>query len=238
METYLFAPFGEVRIINLVDRPDRRHEMEDQLSRMGGLHPNLRFFDAHRPVDRGDFPSLGARGCFESQLSILRHARASSASSVLIIEDDFDFTRDGCTRRAALFDQLRVIEWDIFYGAHVLAPQGRSGLAPVPANESVLTASFVGFHARVLGPLVDFLEGILTRRAGSPEYGPMHVDGAYTVFRKLHPKYRTFAAFPPLGKQRRSRSDITPTDMLLDRWAPTMKLASALRRALNWFERR
>ena len=238
MFTHLLAPFDQVRIINLVDRPDRRREMEDQLDRIGGTGANVGFFDAHRPQNPGEFPSLGARGCFESQLAVLRQARANTANSVLVIEDDFDFTRDGIARGAAIFAELAESSWDIFYGAHLLAPAGRRGLALVPPDEPVITASFVAFHGRILPPLVDFMDGILTRRAGSPEYGPMHVDGAYTVFRRLHTEYRTFAAFPSLGKQRRSRSDITPTDMLLDRWAPTRKIAAVLRGALNWFERR
>lgn len=238
MADALFASFDQVRIINLVDRPDRRREMAEQLLRLKALGPNVGFFDARRPSSPGDFPSLGARGCFESHLTVLRGARDEGARSLLLVEDDFDFTRDGSRRVAGLLDQLFSEQWDFFYGAHMLPNRGRAGLAPVPADEAVLTASFVGFGAGVIHALVDFLEGITQRPAGSPEYGPMHVDGAYGIFRQLHPQYRTFAAFPPLGKQRSSPSDITPSGMILDQWLGTRGVAKMLRRGYNALARR
>jgi hypothetical protein len=66
----------------------------------------------------------------------------------------------------------------------------------------------------------------------------MHVDGAYTVFRGLRPQLASFAAFPALGRQRSSLSDITPTNMFLDQWAATRGLAKIMRRARNWLARR
>ena len=61
----------------------------------------------------------------------------------------------------------------------------------------------------------------------------MHVDGAYAVFQQRHPGLRRFAAFPPLGQQRSSPSDITPSNHLLDRIPATRGLARALRRVRN-----
>lgn len=212
--------------------------MKKQLERIGGMGPNVSFFNAQRPESRGEFPSLGARGCFESQLAVLRQARDNASDSVLIIEDDFDFVREGPQSAVAIFRSLSQSHWDIFYGAHLLDPKTRVGLACVPPEEPVLTASFVGFHKRILPDIVEFLEQILERPAGSPEFGPMHVDGAYTVFRQHNLRCRTVASFPPLGKQRRSRSDITPSGLFLDRWSPTRKLVALIRRGFNWVERR
>lgn len=238
MTTGLFANFTQVRIINLVDRPDRRMEMTSQLARLGGLSENVGFFDAERPIECGEFPSLGARGCFESHLSVLRSARDDAISSLLILEDDFDFSKDGQRRVREVMEHLATKEWDFFYGAHVMPVGGRRGLQAVASDEPVLTASFIALSGRVIAPLVAFLDAMLLRPAGSAEFGPMHVDGAYTVFRMLHPQYRTFAAFPSLGHQRSSRSDITPSNMLLDRWALTRPVGSLLRGAYNWILRR
>lgn len=237
MSNGLFATFSQVRIINLVDRPDRRKEMTSQLSRMGALSANVGFFDARRPTEQGKFPSLGARGCFESQLSVLRSARNEALHSLLILEDDFDFSRDGQREAGRILNGLRSENWDFFYGAHVMPVGNRSGLVPIASDEPVLTASFLAFNQRVIPPLVDFLEAMLLRPAGSADFGPMHVDGAYTVFRMLHPEFRTFAAFPPLGHQRSSRSDITPSNMLLDRWALTRPIGALLRRGYNFIAR-
>ena len=229
--------FDQVRIINLIDRPDRRREMRAQLDRIGALASNVEFYDAHRPSKTAGFPGLGARGCFESHLSVLRAARDAQAESLLLLEDDLDFTRDGRERLGPVLDDLAGRSWDFFYGAHVLGTDGRRGLVEIAAGEPVMTASCLAFSGKVIPEVVDFLEGILTRPAGSPDYGPMHVDGAYTVFRMLNPDRRTFVAFPTLGRQRSSPSDITPGSMLLDRWAPTRPLAALLRRSYNLLRR-
>jgi hypothetical protein len=229
--------FQEVRIINLVDRPDRRREITEQLDRIGGLAPNISFYDAHRPDGDGGFPSVGARGCFESHLDILRTARDSGAQSLLILEDDVDFTREGPRRLAAILPELFNRSWDFFYGAHLLAANGRQDLAGVPADEPVATTSFVAIDGRTIPAFVEFLEGVLSRPPGSPDYGPMHVDGAYTVFRMLHPDCVTLAVFPPVAHQRSSPSDVTPSKMLLDRWSGTSHVAALLRRVKNRLSR-
>ena len=237
MSDHVLAPFDQVRIINLVDRPDRRREVIAELNRIGGLAQNISFYDAHRPDSPGGFPSVGARGCFESHLAVLRAARDAGVRNLLIVEDDVDFTREGPDRITALMPELFGRPWAFFYGAHLLAANGREGLAEVPANEPVATTSFVAIGGGAIQSLVDFLEGVLTRPPGSPDYGPMHVDGAYTVFRLLHPECVTLAAFPPLARQRSSPSDVTPSNMLLDRWAGTASIAAMLRRVYNKLRR-
>ena len=212
--------------------------MVRELERLGGMPANAAFYDAHRPSDAGDFPSIGARGCFESHLAVLRSARDGGARSLLLLEDDLDFAKDARQRLAGLIPELLRRQWDLFHGAHLLSANGRQDLGSLSSDEPVVTASFVGFNGQVLGPLVEFLEAMLRRPAGSPDYGPMHVDGAYTIFRLLHPERMTFAAFPTLGRQRSSPSDITPSRMLLDRWSGTRPLASLLRRGYNALRRR
>ncbi len=237
MPSDLFTIFDQVRIINLVDRPDRREEMASQLRRLGAMSANVGFFDARRPPDQGQFPSLGARGCFESHLSVLRIARDQSLESLLILEDDLDFSKDGQRRVGEILGSLAARNWDVFHGAHVMPVGDRCGLMLIAPDEPVMTASFIAFSGRVIGPMVDFLEAMLLRPAGSADFGPMHVDGAYTVFRELHPEYQTFAAFPSLGHQRRSRSDITPSNMILDRWALTRPIGAMLRQSYNFIAR-
>jgi glycosyl transferase, family 25 len=230
-----FHMFDQVRIINLVDRLDRRREMSKQLKRLGVS--NASFFDARRPNSPADFPSVGARGCFESHLGVLKAAQDGKVETLLLIEDDLDFSRAGINRAQPILEKLRGEDWSFFYGAHILANKARRGLVNISANEPVMTASCVGFRGQVIPELVAFLSAMMLRPAGSPQYGPMHVDGAYTVFRELHPSLSTFVAFPSLGRQRSSPSDITPTRMLLDRWTGTQQVASVLRRTYNWLQR-
>jgi glycosyl transferase, family 25 len=237
LSAHILACFERVRIINLVDRPDRRREMIAELNRLEGWATNIEFFEAHRPAAAGGFPSIGARGCFESHLAILRSARDANARDVLILEDDLDFARHAGERLKSVLSELARRPWDFFYGAHVIAGDSRKGLVQLAPNEPVMTTSFVAISRRAVADLVVFLEGVLSRPPGSPDYGPMHVDGAYTVFRSLHPQYVTLTAFPPLGRQRSSPSDVTPGHMLLDRWRSTRPVAALLRRGYNLLRR-
>ena len=73
--TALLERFDRVRIVNLKARADRRREMRGELARLGlGLDDRIALHEACRPDDRGDFPSLGARGCFLSHLTVLDQA--------------------------------------------------------------------------------------------------------------------------------------------------------------------
>lgn len=232
-----FQGFDEVRIINLVDRQDRRREITDQLNSVGGIASNISFFDAQRPGSPGEFPSIGARGCFESHFSILREAGDRGSQTLLVLEDDLDFTRDGRLRMEPLLDELAGQDWSLFYGAHVMPMDGRQGLVRIATDEPVMTTSFVAFRGKAIGELVTFLEAMSKRQAGSPDWGPMHVDGAYTVFRRLNPQHSTFAAFPSLGRQRSSPSDVAESRMILDQWAGARQIASLLRGGYNWMKR-
>ena len=237
MSQHILDRFDQIRIINLEDRSDRRREMAAELDRIGGWPANCRFYDARRPADPGGFPSLGARGCFESHLGVLRAARDANVKSLLLLEDDLDFTRAARSELGVLLNELFGKPWDFFYGAHLLPANGRRGLHELPPEQAVLTASCLAFAGRTIAPLVDFLEGIMKRPPGSPDYGPMHVDGAYGLFRLMNPQFRTFAAFPTMGYQRSSPSDITPSNMLLDRSRMTRSIATLLRRAYNLLRR-
>jgi glycosyl transferase family 25 len=231
----LLARFDQVRIINLPERKDRRREVTKELARIGALgDPQIAFFDAMKPTDPGAFPSLGARGCFMSHLDILRAAVAAGVGSLLILVDDFNFSADFQASGKVQLDRLTGGDWGMFYGAYRLSagtstpPPGM----PLPSAVAVETAAFVAFNGRVLPRIVAFLEEILTRPAGSPDYGPMHVDGAYSVFRMLHPDVVTYLSSPKFGYQRSSRSDISDTRPFVDK-VPVLREAANVARRLR-----
>lgn len=239
----LLDQFDRIHIINIVDRTDRRREMMVQLRRVGSVDSiNVAFFAAQRPDGPGAFPSVGARGCFESHLAVVRCALADGIKRLLILEDDFDFSADIEKRGLPLMAALSQgsVPWDIFYGASVIEDKsavislsGTDGLVKLAPETPVMTASFLAFTRPTLMALEPFLAAIPGRPAGSPDYGPMHVDGAYSLFRRDYPCWRTLAAVPSIGGQRASRSDIAPNSFILDRFALTRPLANRLRRSLE-----
>ena len=165
--THLFDSFDRVRIINLVDRADRRREMTEQMDRIGGIDGrHVAFFAATRPADPGPFETAGVRGCFESHLRALREAREASAATLLLLEDDLDLADDIWVRGSTLLATLGAAPWSLFYGSHQSSAAGRSGLARVTPDEEILTTAWVAFDGAVLPPLITFLEAMLQRARG------------------------------------------------------------------------
>ena len=232
-----FDTFDKVCIINLASRDDRRREMSEQLQRIGRDigSANIELFAAVRPPDAGSFPNLGARGCFMSHLGVLRAAMAQRLDSVLILEDDLNFAADFPTRAQAVMGQLAAVDWSMFYGGYELLqplagqPQGCVRVGP---DVPVRTTHFVALRGPAIASAVAYLEAMLSRPAGHPEGGPMHVDGAYTWFRRAHPQFQAWLAMPELGYQRASRTDIHALRWY-DRWPGMRELVATLRRLNN-----
>jgi len=207
--------FGLTRVINLPDRTDRYREVSQQLAELGmGFTPGkVEIYAATRPTELAGFPSLGARGCYLSHLAILRDARDRGVESVLVMEDDCEILPKNLGRVARVAEELRGREWGFVHLGHIeslpegVAPDAEPTL--IEFDGPVQTAHLYGVHGRVLGPLVEYLEACLLREPGDPEGGPMHVDGAFAMFRTAHPEVVTLLAQPNMAVQRSSRSDIT-----------------------------
>ncbi|RYI05590.1 MAG: glycosyltransferase family 25 protein, partial [Acetobacteraceae bacterium] len=196
-------------MINLPERTDRRCEIEVELGRigLGPDDPLVQVFPAVRPAERGEFESIGARGCFLSHLEVLRDAVAKGYRSILILEDDVDWTSAALSEGAG---ELLASDWAFLHGGpgnDAVAGKG-IGLARLVPGQDVRLTHFIGLRGEIIARLVAYLQAMLTRPAGSPEGGPMHVDGAYSWFRRAHPEVDARVCVPSVARQRSSRSDI------------------------------
>jgi glycosyl transferase family 25 len=217
-------------VINLADRTDRRAEMTAQLARIGW---SAEFSNSRRPTDAAGFESIGARGCFLSHLAVLKRGLACG-NHVLIMEDDLDFSPDFPRHWNAALADLTQREWAMFYLGHFIDGLA-DGLTRLQPDHNVLCTHFLMIHAGAIQTFVEGLELMLSRPAGHPEGGPMHVDGAYSTIRAQNPTLATYAYAPSLGLQRPSRSDIAAHG-LLDRIAPlrpAMQMLRKVKRALK-----
>lgn len=236
MAMSLLHYFDRIYVINLAYRTDRRAEMETQLRRIGLSFstPGVQRFEAVRPADAGGFPTVGTHGCFLSHLGVLRDAARAGHRRILLFEDDLDFSSDFAERVPAVLDALAHTPWSLFYGGYRIddgaaLPAAAGPLRAVPGSLSFSCAHFVGFERDTITSLVEDLEGLLRRRPGDPEGGPMHVDGAYARYRSRHPECRTLVAVPELGHQRPSRTDIHALRWY-DLWPGVRAAAQRLRR--------
>jgi len=224
--------FDRVFIINLPSRADRRREMDRQLRNIGlGLDaPLIELFPALRPTERGEFDSVGARGCFMSHRSVLQKATAAGYSRILILEDDVNFVPGFTEQLSRVVAALAIAPWQMFYGGYRVADE-RDLPAGIPAyscERRVLLAHFVAFQSPAIQLAAAHLETLLSRPGGDPRGGPMHVDGAYTWLRRAHPELTTRLAVPQLAYQRASRTDIHPVRWF-DRLTGARQLTAAMR---------
>ena len=211
----VFSAFQRIRIINLPSRPDRRAEMAAELRRIGlEGDPRVQFVDGVIVSDMKPFRRPGEKGVFLAQLGIISDA-AAAGESVLILEDDVDFT-------PALESWRPSPECDIAYGGYEAAD---------PANlqsSDIIGAHCIGFSARAVQALAPFLSDLLEHDAPPP------IDGAYVWFRRQREGFRAEFAEPVVAVQRPSRSDISSSS--LDRLAllrPGLAIIRKLKRIVQ-----
>ncbi len=215
--------FDRIYVVNLPERTDRRKTIALELEKAGlPLTPNqIEIFPAIRPDSAGEFPNIGARGCFLSHLAILKQAKKDGLSNILIVEDDLVISNLFKQQEESLVEQLQQTDWGFVYFGHSLQ-SGKKGTVGQPTSKlqqaklqpftgSFQTTHFYGVNGTILDRLIEFLEAVQQRPEGHPDGGPMHVDGAYNHFRSQNPDVLTLLAFPNLGTQENSRSDITPS---------------------------
>lgn len=210
----LLDAFARIRIINLPERTDRRREMTRELARLGLSvdGEKIAFYAAQRFGDAGGFRNIGARGCFHSHLAIV-DASVDLDGPLLILEDDADFAGMIEKILPKAMDSLTQHDWSIFYGFGEPSADSNvtDGLFEQAPDRGVNTTHCIGFSPQAIKSVTPYLQAMLARPAGSPEGGPMDVDGAYCWFRRAHPQLKTFCTNPAIATQRPSRTDITPS---------------------------
>lgn len=231
----LTAIFDAIFIINLKARDDRRREMDAQLALIGLSLDSapVRLFEAMRPEDPGEWPSIGARGCFMSHLGILRAARAEGLGRILILEDDVDWSSGFLTHADPCLAALEEKHWDFVHGG---LEERRDAALPVCETVDPVTGlsltHFIALSAEASQRAETYLSVMAGRKGGDPEGGPMHVDGAYSWFRRDNADIRSFIFAPAIARQRASRTDIHELGWL-DRTPVVSTLVAQARRLRN-----
>ena len=211
MPAHPLESLGNIYVINLKSRPDRRREMQKEFSSIGLASADMTWFDAVVPNSRGPFQSKGARGCFLSHLAILTDAAEKMHRRILILEDDASFERNALSRMLSIVKELEGQQWDIFYGGGFVDARTAAGdqIAVVDPETPIGCSHFISVQGAAIARLKNYIEAQLDRPEGDPAGGPMPIDGSYSWARR-ELGLRTFIATPDLCHQRASRSNITP----------------------------
>jgi len=227
--------FDMIRVINLPNRIDRHRETALELRRLGlDLAPgSVEVFPAIRPSSADGFPTIGSRGCFLSHLEVLREALRNGAKRLLVLEDDVTFDSTFCNRQDQILAVCGAATWHLLWLGHedTIADTSRD-FTLRSGEKSLMTTSLYAVEGSIMQRLVASFDAMLTRPAGHPDGGPMHVDGAFNTFCRQNPDVVRLMVTPSIARQRRSRSDIAP-NRWYDRLALTRKLAEVARRRLK-----
>ena len=202
--------FDRVYIVNLPYRLDRRREINAELQRFNISidGDKVRLLEAIRPEHEGNFPSIGARGCFLSHLKLINDAIKDDLENILVMEDDLQLDARFLEIQDEMCADLHRKEWDFAYFGHVAEPNQPDEFHWSSTEQGLQTTFFYALNKSVLRPLRDYLEACLIRPPGDPIGGPMHVDGAYSMFRNQNSQFITLISLPSIGHQRSSRSDV------------------------------
>lgn len=209
--------FDRAYVLNLPERRDRREAMAKELDRVGlPLTPGkVEIFAAIKPSDPGPFERIGFRGCYLSHLEMFKQARDAGAKNLLIMEDDLQFRPDFCQYEDAVLKELMSQNWDTVQFGYIAdwADSEAEISFPMlkPFDGEVIGTHFHAVNGKMLQPMIDFFELLLSRPAGHPDGGPMPPDGALNVIKWQYPEMNRLLAMPVLGTQRSSRSDVTPS---------------------------
>jgi hypothetical protein len=197
-------------VINLRERTDRRKAITRELAaaHMPLVTGRVEMFAAIRPTEALGFPSVGVRGCFLSHLAVLKKALERSLSNVLVIEDDLAMSPLIKTSVQHIADALNGMQWGIVYLGHAERVPGVGPPMFLNFTGALRTTHFYAVNGPIVPRLVEYLNEVTRRPPGHPLGGPMHIDGALNMFRRLNPDVATWISQPNVGKQRPSRSDV------------------------------
>ena len=206
----IFEFFDQTYIINLRDREDRKTGCVREFDRIGMSvsTDRIQFYAAERPMERGDFPSIGSRGSYTSHHRVLELAIQAKAQNLLVVEDDILFRSTTARHEDQLIEFLSRGQWDVFYFG-ILKPSDGDLKGPV-ANWTTPTIGghFYGVNGGFMRTMAAYMQECQGRPAGHPLGGPTFRDGAYNNIRLLNPKLRFYLSVPTLGLQRSSRTDL------------------------------
>ena len=210
-DSTLFDYFDRVAIIHLPQRGDRFRSLKAELEGVGlDIHcDKVEIPAAPIPQDPNGFPSRGVYGNFLSHLGIIEQAYKDGLETVLILEDDAIFSKTFKRSRSTIARYLRGNAWDQVFIGHSIAdklPHSPSGL--VRFRGSFFWAHCYAVHRRIMPRMIEYMNGTITRPMGSPLGGKMYIDGAYSLFRKLHPDMICLLSSPRLSIQKGSASSL------------------------------
>jgi len=180
--------------INLDHRKDRRQHIETELDS----------FDLKYERFNAIKNKFGALGCYQSHLSILKHAKDMRYRNILILEDDFTFVVDKFDFHTCM-TQLENIDFDVCMISYNVL---KSVDCEYPFLKKVInaqTASGYIVNYKFLDKLISLLEYYMPYLEKTKN---KHLYAIDMIWKKLQPESKWYHFINCLGVQREDYSDI------------------------------
>ena len=192
--------FDIIYYINLDERPDRNHNIQNELVKMNVDMSKVKRIEA---VKNDEY---GGLGCFASHIKCLEHFESCGLQNCLILEDDFVFKYDKDTTNNSLstfFNQN--LEWDVLMLSGLEKSVNHSVIKGLNKAIEVQTASGYAIHRRFLPILkANYLEGYKLFQT-TLNYNKYAID---QYWKCLQPLYNWYIFENKLGYQRDDYSSI------------------------------
>ena len=226
------AYFGAAYLINL---PKRKDKLKSSLSEFAHAQwpvgpDGIQIYAAQTFTNPAGFAFASSRGTFHSHTQCIRNAQLLKEKSVLVMEDDIALAPSLRHLTPSIVAQLQTTYWDFLYLGHERTGKiGRANsrtteIKLVPITSGAVGAHFYAVNGQIFTRLLEHLDRIAN---GIGRFGPMPIDGAFSVFLRENQDVRGLLVAPKLGWQRPSRSDNHPR--FFDGIKPLRPLISALR---------
>jgi hypothetical protein len=153
------------------------------------------------------------------------------------MEDDIALASSLQKLTPAIISQLDSKPWDILYlgyedaGKIKRATSRTQEIRLIPFNKEIRGCHFYAVNGPVLGRLLDHLQRVASGKEGDQQFGPMPIDGALNIFRRINSDVVGLIVTPKLGWQKSSRSELSPR--FFDKFQLARPLINFLRNLKN-----
>jgi len=194
--------FDKIYYINLERRKDRNQECIDELKKYNIIAERFNAINGESIIKSNWVHSLGAIGCLESHLQIIKNAKENKYNNILILEDDviFDDNIEGIFEN--YYKQLDK-NWDILYLSGNHNQHEGNLLNMVSDNIIKCYLTYTTHSYAVKSSIYDIIIDKLSN-AVNP------VDVEYTKIQKIS---NCYAFYPGISSQRVGYSDIINNDV-------------------------
>lgn len=189
----------QIYFINLEKRKDRLEQIEEEIKK---ISPNLEKVTRINAVEK----EIGAIGCGLSHIKVLEDAIKNDYKQIIVLEDDFEFTKNIEEINYQINFLLTKVEDYNICSLSANINSSRFFKGDIHTALNIQTTSGYIIHKRFYQDLIDNFSEAVHIMNKSYRYAQAEIDQHW---KKLQGKDSKFYVFrPTLGKQRSGYSDI------------------------------